>query len=110
MDLLNELNEKCRCLDSKVSDLKEKGRNYAKAQKDYKVKLSQESMKLKDSKMPVTLIDKVCYGLEEVAELREKRDCAEVLYKATLESINILKLQIRILQAQIEREWGLAKN
>ena len=47
MDLLNELNEKCRCLDSKVSDLKEKGKNYAKAQKDYKVKLSQESIKLK---------------------------------------------------------------
>lgn len=110
MDILNELQQKCKELDNKVYSLRETGSKWAKAQREYKVKLSQESLRLKEEKMPVTLIDKVCYGLEEVANLREQRDFAEVIYKANLESINCIKLQIRILQAQIEREWGLTKN
>lgn len=110
MDLLNELNQKCKELDVQVSNLKVTGSAYAKAERDYKVKLRQECLKLKEEKMPVTLIDKICYGIEIVADLREKRDYAEALYKANLESINSIKLQIRILQAQIDKEWGLAKN
>lgn len=110
MDLLNELNQKCKELDIQVSNLKVTGSSYAKAERDYKVELAKTSLKLKEDKIPVTLIDKVCYGIDKVADLREKRDYAEVLYKANLESINSIKLQIRILQAQIDKEWGLVKN
>lgn len=110
MDLLNELNQKCKELDTQVLNLKTTGSAYAKAERNYKVELAKTSLKLKEEKMPVTLIDKVCYGIEEVAVLREQRDYAEVLYKANLESINSTKLQIRILESQIDREWGLAKS
>lgn len=110
MDLLNELNQKCRELDVQVSNLRITGSDYAKAKRDYKVVLRQECLKLKEQKMPVTLIDKICYGIEVVADLREKRDYAEAIYKANQESINSIKLQIRILQSQIEREYGLTKN
>lgn len=110
MDLLNELNQKCRELDTQVSNLKVTGSSLAKAERDYKVKLRQECLKLKEEKMAVTLIDKVCYGIEEVANLREKRDYADAIYKANQESINSTKLQIRILQSQIDKEWGLSKD
>lgn len=110
MDLLNELNQKCRELDVQVSNLRVTGSAYAKAERDYKIVLRQECLKLKEQKMPVTLIDKICYGIEVVADLREKRDYAEAIYKANQESINSIKLQIRILQSQIEREYGLTKN
>ena len=110
MDLINQLNQKCIDLDNKVDNLANLGRNLADAENKYKIALAQESLKLKENKMPVTLIDKVCYGIEKVAALRKGRDYAEAIYKANLESINSIKLQIRILQAQIDKEWGLAKN
>lgn len=59
--------------------------------------------------MPVTLIDKVIYGEEEVANLRFERDVAEAVYKANQESINVLKLNLRILEGTLQREWGQAK-
>lgn len=110
MDLLNELNQKCKELDTQVSNLKVTGSSFAKAERDYKVKLRQECLRLKEEGFAVTLIDKICYGIEEVAELRRQRDFAEVVYKANQESINSIKLQIRILQSQVDKEWGLTKN
>ena len=47
----------------------------------------------------------VCRGDSHIAKLRFERDVAEVVYKAAMEAINGLKLQIKILDAQIEREW-----
>lgn len=35
-----------------------------------------------------------------------KRDTAEVMYDTAKEHVNALKLQIRVLDAQIAREWG----
>lgn len=110
MDLLNELNQKCKELDTQVSNLKVTGSSFAKAERDYKVKLRQECLRLKEEGFAVTLIDKICYGIEEVAELRRQRDFAEVVYKANQESINSIKLQIRISQSQVDKEWGLTKN
>ena len=51
------------------------------------------------------MIDKVCYGIPSVAEARFKRDVAEAVYKANQEAINSIKLQIRILNDQLDREW-----
>ena len=52
------------------------------------------------------MIDKVVYGVPEIAELRFKRDIADTVYQANLEAINSTKLQMRILENQISREWG----
>lgn len=57
--------------------------------------------------MAIGLIDKTCYGIPSVAEARFKRDVAETVYKANQEAINSIKLQIRILDAQIAREWSV---
>lgn len=59
--------------------------------------------------MPVSMISTVIYGIKEVANLRFKRDVAEVVYNANQENINSLKLQIRILENQIQRELGQTK-
>ena len=40
--------------------------------------------------------------------LRFKRDAAEVEYRSVQESINAIKLRIRITDAQVTREWGRA--
>jgi hypothetical protein len=41
--------------------------------------------------------------------LRFKRDVCETVYQANQESINVLKLNIRIIESQLQREWGVSK-
>lgn len=106
MELLEELQRKNKELTQSIKLLRENGTKYAEAERDYKVKLRQEALKLRqDKKMPVTLIDLVIYGVPEVAELRFKRDVAEAMYNANQEHINVTKLQIKIIESQLSREW-----
>lgn len=67
-------------------------------------------MKLRDDGMAIGMIDKTCYGIPSVAEARFKRDVAETIYKANLEAINSIKLQMRLIESQLNREWGNANN
>ena len=107
LDLINEMNDLCLRLSHSGEQLKRYGKELAQAEHDYKIALRQEALKLRaDEQMPVTLIDKVVYGVPEVADKRLKRDIAEAMYKTSMESINTLKLKIRILDAQINREWN----
>ena len=83
-----------------------RGYTFSQLKKAYKIKLREEALRLRDEKMPVTLIDKVVYGIPEVAELRFKRDIADTVYQANIEAINSTKLQMRIIENQIAREWS----
>lgn len=47
----------------------------------------------------------VCRGDREIARLRLERDIADVVYKSAMEAINCYKLQIKVLENQIDREW-----
>ena len=105
-DLITEVQGLYLKLDTSIRMLRKTGTEFAEAERDYRILLRQESLKLKDGGMAVTLIDKTVYGVKSVADARFKRDVAEAVYKANQESINVLKLQIRILDNQIAREWG----
>lgn len=106
MDLYTELQTKTRHLDLCIKDLRANGTAFAEAEREYKVLLRTECLKLRDGGMAIGMIDKTCYGIPSVAEARFKRDVAETTYKANLEAINSIKLQMRLIEAQIEREWG----
>ena len=104
-DLVQELQQKVQQLEYSVKQLRTSATEYAKAERDYKIRLRQECLLLRDSGMAIGLIDKTCYGIPEVAELRFKRTVAEGVYKANLEAIQSIKLQIRLLDNQLSREW-----
>lgn len=108
--MFDEIMKRQRQMEQAVKMLRQTGEEYAKAERDYKVLLRQEALKLKDSGMAVGLIEKTVYGVREVAEARFKRDCAEAIYKANQESINTTKLTIKILLNQYDKEWGNASN
>lgn len=108
MDLMNEINLKIQQLDYSIKSLRTNGTAYAQAEKDYKIKLREECLKLRDEGMAIGMIDKTCYGIPSIADLRFQRDVAETIYKANLEAINSIKLQIKIIENQIGREY--AKN
>lgn len=107
MDLFNELQQKTKELEISVKTLRQSGTNYAQAEKEYKVLLRQECLKLRDEGMAIGMIDKTCYGIPSVAEARFKRDVAEAIYKANMEAINSIKLQMRLIESQLSREYGL---
>ena len=106
MDLMEELNEKIAQLKTSLKELRNSGTSYAQAEKEYKMLLRVECLKLRDSGMAIGMIDKTCYGIPSVAEARFRRDVAETVYKANLEAINTIKLQLRIIENQIQREWN----
>lgn len=105
-DLYDELQVKTRQLDASIKALRKNGTEYAQAERDYKVLLRQECLRLRDEGMAIGMIDKTCYGIPSVAEARFKRDVAEAVYKANMEAINSVKLQMRLIENQIGREWG----
>ena len=106
MDLYNELNSKIQELEVSIRSLRQTGKNYAEAERDYKVLLRQEVLKLRDEGQAIGVITLICYGIPSVAEARFKRDTAEAIYKANQEAINSIKLQLRLLESQIQREYG----
>lgn len=105
MDLDLELRQKIELLEASVKKLRINGTAYAEAERDYKVLLRQECLKLRDEGMAIGMIDKTCYGIPSVAEARFRRDIAEVVYKANQETINSIKLQMRLIENQRNREY-----
>lgn len=105
-DLWSEVQSKTKQLDYSVKELRKSGTAYADAERIYKIKLREWCLKLRSQDMPIGLIDKTCYGIPEIAELRFKRDCAQAVYRANLEAINAIKLEIRIINEQLGRELG----
>ena len=105
-ELIQELQAKTRQLEASIKLLRQNGTAYAQAERDYKILLRQECLKLRDEGMAIGMIDKTCYGIPTVAEAKFKRDVAETVYKANQEAINSIKLQLRLIEGQIQREWG----
>ena len=106
MDLLNELQNLTKQLSNSLKQLRINGIKLAEAEKEYKVAVNKKALQLRSEDMPVTLISQVIYGYDDIAQLRFLRDSAEVVYKANVEAIMTIKLQIRIIENQIEREYN----
>ena len=109
-DLLNEIGQKSKMLDTAIRELGTRGRAYAQAEHDYRVALAEKTLLERDKGTPATICSDVCRGDRKIAKLRFDRDVAEVVYRSALEAINATKLQIKILDAQVEREWGRASS
>lgn len=109
MTLVEELDNKVKELDEAIKRMRYDGVALAQAERDYKVLLRTEVLKLRDGGMQVTIIKDIVRGIPEVAELRQNRDIAQTFYEADKELINSIKLQIRVLQSQFTQEWGYAK-
>lgn len=100
-----ELREKMAMLDKALREIKPRGVELAEAEKDYRAALAAKILELRADKYPVTITPDLARGDPNVSELRFKRDCASALYKAAFEGINILKLSIKILESEIDRDF-----
>lgn len=109
-DLYFELQTKTKQLETSIRQLRKSGTDYAEAERAYKVLLRQECLKLRDEGMAIGLIDKCAYGIPSVADARFRRDVAEAVFVANKEAINAIKLELRLLENQLQREWGGSGN
>lgn len=105
-DLYQELRSKTEQLDRSINSLRDNGFQYAQAEREYKILLRQECLKLRDRGMAIGMITMTAYGIPEVADARFRRDVAEATYKANQEAIQSIKLQMRLIESQLQREWG----
>ena len=111
MDLINDIQMLMEELTISIKKLSQTGYKLAEAERDYKITLRQEALKLRVEKdMPVTLINQIIYGVPEVADKRFKRDIAETMYNTNQEHINATKLKLRLLESQLSREWSNVNN
>lgn len=111
MDLINDIQMLMEELTISIKKLRQTGNALAESERDYKIALRQEALKLRfEDDMPVTLINQIIFGVPEVAEKRYKRDIAETMYNTNQEHINATKLKLRLLESQISREWGNTNN
>lgn len=110
MDLYNDLQAKLDQLSTSLKKLRQTGSEYAKCEREYKILLRQEVLKLRNDGEAIGVIQLTCYGIPSVAEARFKRDVAEAIYKANQEAINTLKLEIRLIESQLQREYTTNTN
>ena len=100
--LTEELDELTDRLEAELKTCKESGCQYAENRKALRIAILNERQK----GTPVTIIGDVCRGQEQIAEAKRRRDCSEAIYKASQEAINVIKLRIRMVDAQITRIWN----
>ena len=110
MELWQEIQEKQKMLDKAIKELAQNGYKLAECERDYKIAVNKKALELRSQDVPVTLINQVIYGYEDIAKLRFERDTAQVKYNANLEYIQTIKLMIRILENQLNREYGNTKG
>lgn len=110
IELWQEIQEKQKMLDKAIKELAQNGYKLAECERDYKIAVNKKALELRSQDVPVTLINQVIYGYEDIAKLRFERDTSQVKYNANLEYIQTIKLMIRILENQLSREYGNTKN
>lgn len=104
-DLWREAGSISSRLKERPEQLKALGKALAEAERAYRVALRKEMLGLRASGLPASMVADVARGEKGVADLKCVRDCAEAVYKTEGEAINVDKLRLRLLDAQMQREW-----
>lgn len=104
-----EIEQAMKDLETCVSEYKKYNKDYALKERKYRVLLSQRLTELRAAGEKVTHLADIARGQEDIAQLRFDRDIAEGLKKSAEEGINYYKIKIRVLEGQLNREWGQTK-
>ncbi|MCQ4925287.1 hypothetical protein NE686_19440 [Tissierella carlieri] len=103
-DLQIELNKYGSDLNKAITIIRERGKNRAIAERDYRVELAKEMLRLRAEGVPIIIISDLCRGNEKIADLKLDRDIAETLYESNMQFTYKTKLNIDIVIKQIEAE------
>lgn len=79
--------------------LKTLGVKKADAEKNYKIELRKELLRLRLEKQPVAIIQDLAKGEERISQLRLERDLAENSYNVCQEAMRNTRLEIELLRS-----------
>ncbi len=105
-DLVSELQHKLKLINKAIDTLAKNGQRMAEAEMNYRIELAKEILIQRDNGIPVTIISDICRGNPKIAKLKFERDTAEVVYQSNLEAIMAWKLEAKMIENQIAREWS----
>lgn len=105
-NLLYELEKARQDLNTSMQMLRKNGEELAQAESEYQVIKAQTVLMMKQDGCSITEIGLSIKGQPEVAKAMLKRDIAKTMYEANQEHINVKKLDIRVIENQIAREWN----
>jgi hypothetical protein len=100
--LNQELMKQYERLEREKTGMFDLGRNKAETERQYRKALMQEIFKLRDQKVPATLINDLARGT--VADLKFERDLADVTYRSGLASLEATRSQSSILKQLHEKQ------
>lgn len=93
-------------LDALIDEYRRCGIEHAKRDREYYMLKAAKTLELKEEGMPATVIAQVIKGEESVAAARERMLVAEVMTRAALEAVLSTKLQVKLVDSQLQREWA----
>lgn len=100
--LVDDIRRVSQRLDKLPKELRTQAKAYAEKEREYRVALRQEILKLRSENFPATLISDLARG--NVANLKFERDLAESLFKATVESSKAIQAEMSGLQSIYRRQ------
>lgn len=106
MDLWQEIEYKEKQLDEALGTLRTNKIKFAEYNVNYYKVKAKRVLEMHKEGLPVTLITMLIKGDEEVNKAMFDRDCALAIADANAEAINVKKLEAKIINDQLNREWG----
>lgn len=88
-----------------LPELRALGRAKAEAEAEYQRIKYQEALRMKLDGETATYIQTVIKGVDVVNAAMIRRDCAVSDYESAKEALNVAKLDLRVVEAQLDREY-----
>lgn len=104
-DLISDLMRDRDLMKAASKELKKRGIELARAEAEYQTAKNLTALSLKGDGFAATLINLLIKGDSRVNQKLFTRDCAQVEYDSAKEALNVYKLDARLVEAQIDREW-----
>lgn len=105
MELWEAISADLKSLSDEVAAMRRAGEAYADADASYRKVKALAILAERRKGTPATIAKDVIYAEQEVFDALLARDCAQSVYEASRERINALKLQVKVNESQLQREW-----
>lgn len=105
----HEIEEIMDKAEKSLSEYKKLQKDYAEKEYKYRTALSKRLLERRAEGQPVTHLADIVKGEPDIAKLRFDRDIAEGLKNSAEKGTDFYKLYARLMDGQIQREWGATK-
>lgn len=97
IQVVEHLNHATSRLSKATKEVFKLAKERAEAERDYRLALSKEIVRLREQNMPATMIPDTARG--NVAELKFQRDLAQEMHRSAMQSISALEVEVQAWQS-----------